>query len=438
MAPYLYRTNDYGRTWQRLVGPQTPGVRGYAHVIKEDRLNPNILYLGTEFGFFISLNRGQSWAQFKPNNFPDGLAVRDIAIQERDDDLVLATHGRGIWVIDDVSPLRQLTAQTLASTAVLIPSGPVQQRLQGNGGWAEGDAAYAGDNPPSGATITYYQKARHVIGRMKLEILDSNGKVVDEIPTSKRRGLNRVEWSMLTKPPVVPPAASLAGASTAGERFLPGNYTVRLTDAGQVTTEPLAITLDRRATFTVADREAQFAAAERIKGMFQRMSKLVAEINAVRQQAGGFAQSASAPADVKAAAAQLGGKADALRKQIVATTEGGAITGEERLREHTDEIYGAINSVEDRPTDYQMARIEALDRELKDVEAQWAAFQSGDLAGFNAKLKAANLPPLTIAEVTFDADEQARGGPAAALATDLVGMHFYGSFSSLQSKGEKD
>jgi photosystem II stability/assembly factor-like uncharacterized protein len=438
MAPYLYRTADYGRTWQRLVGPDTPGVRGYAYVIKEDRLNPNILFLGTEFGLFTSLNGGQSWAQFRPNNFPDGLAVRDIAIQERDDDLVLATHGRGIWVVDDVSPLRQLSAQVLASTAVLIPSGPVEQRLQGNGGWAEGDASYAGDNPRPGATITYYQKARHVIGRMKLEILDASGNVVDEIPTSKRRGLNRVEWSMLTKPPVVPPAASLAGSSTQGERFLPGNYTVRLTDAGQVTTEPLIVTLDKRATFKMADRQAQYAAAERIKGMFQRMSKLVAEINAVRQQAGGIAQSATAPPDVKAAAAQLGGKADALRKEIVATTEGGAITGEERLREHTDEIYGAINSVEDRPTDYQMGRIDALDRELKDVEAEWAALQAGDLAGLNAKLKAANLPPLTIAEVRFDPETQPRGGPISALASGLVGTHFYGNVSTLETTGEKD
>jgi photosystem II stability/assembly factor-like uncharacterized protein len=438
LAPYLYRTADYGRTWQRLVGPDTPGIRGYAHVIKEDRLNPNILFLGTEFGLFVSLNGGQSWAQFRPDNFPDGLAVRDIAVQERDDALVLATHGRGLWVIDDISPLRQLNAQTLASSAILIPSGPIQQRLQGNGGWAEGDASYAGDNPPGGATITYFQKARHVIGRMKLEILDSNGKVVDEIPTSKRRGLNRVQWSMLTKPPVVPPAASLAGSSTSGERFLPGHYTVRLTDAGQVMTEPLTITLDRRASFTEADREAQFAAAERIKGMFQRMSKVIAQINGVRQQAAAIAQNAAAPGDVKAAAARVGAKADAMRKEIVATTEGGAITGEERLREHTDEIYGAINSVEERPTDYQMARIDALDRELKDVEAEWATFQSGDLAAFGARLKAAGLPPLTIADASFDPDKLARGGRAASLAGSLVGMHFYGNAERLGQERDKD
>jgi photosystem II stability/assembly factor-like uncharacterized protein len=439
MQPYLYRTTDYGRTWQQLVGPGTAGVRGYAHVIKEDRLNPNILFLGTEFGLYVSLNRGQSWAQFKPNNFPDGVAVRDIALQDREDDLLLATHGRGIWVVDDISPLRALSAPILASTVSLIPSRPLEQRIEGNGGWAEGDASYAGENPADGAVITYYQKARHVIGRMKLEILDSNGKVVDELPTSKRRGLNRVVWSMRTKPPLVPPAASLAGSSTQGQRFLPGTYTVRLTKAGQVVSEPLTVSLDRRATFGVADRQAQFAASERVKSLFARMSKVVAEINGVRQQAGSLAASPSAPADVKAAASQLSDKADALRKEIVATKEGGAITGEERLREHVDQIYGAINSVEDRPTAYQTARIDALDRELAEVERQWAAMQAGDVASFNAKLKAANLPPLTIAEFRYDPDTLARGGRAAALVSGLVGTHFYGNARALeQERAEKN
>ena len=97
-----------------------------------------------------------------------------------------------------------------------------------------------------------------------------------------------------------------------------------------------------------------------------------------------------------------------------------------------------VNSVEDRPTSYEMARIDALDRELKDVEAEWAAFQSSELNGFNAKLKAASLPPVTIAEVRFDPAELARGGPAASLAAGLVGTHFYGSFATREPKGERD
>jgi hypothetical protein len=219
---------------------------------------------------------------------------------------------------------------------------------------------------------------------------------------------------------------------------LPGNYTIRLTSAGQVSTAPLTITLDRRAGFTPADRQAQYAAAERVKAMFVRMSKVVGEINGLREKAGEIAKSASAPALIKASAAALVDKADALRKQIVATTEGGAITGEERLREHTDEIYGAILGVEDRPTAYQLARIDALDRELKDVEKDWQAIQGSDVAAFNAKLKAANLAPLRIAEVRLDPDDIAGGGRVSALVSGLVGTHFYGDAASLQEQRERD
>jgi hypothetical protein len=158
----------------------------------------------------------------------------------------------------------------------------------------------------------------------------------------------------------------------------------------------------------------------------------------VRDQTAALSGVGNAPADVKAAATQVGRKADDIRKEIVATKEGGAITGEERLREHADDVYGAINSVEDRPTAYQMARIDALDRELKDVEARWAAFQSADVASFNAKLRAANLPPLTIAQVSFDPDDLARGGRISALVRGLVGTHFYGNLGATGEKAERD
>ena len=436
MTPYVYRTSDYGRTWTQLIGPGTANVRGYAHVVREDPVDPNILFVGTEFGLYASLDGGSSWADFKPDNFPD-VAVRDMAFG-RGDDLVLATHGRGIWIIDDISPLRKLTSDTLASTVALIPGAPVQQRIRGNGGWAEGDASYAGENPPSGAVITYYQKARHVIGRMKMEVLDSSGKVVDEIPVSRRVGLNRVSWTMRTKPPVVPPAASLAGASTEGERFLPGNYTIRLTKAGEVTTEPLTVTLDRRATFTIADRQAQYAAAERVKGLFARMSKLVGEINSIRDRTDTLTKDASTPAGIRSAAEKLSAKADGLRKQLVATKEGGAITGEERLREHVDDVYGGITSTEGRPPEYMLQRVDALDRELKDVETAFETFKAKDLAAFNASLQQAKLPPLTVAVMQFDLDEQPDGGRGAVLANGLVGLRFYGDMKGLEAQGERD
>lgn len=435
-SPYVFRTGDYGRTWKSLIGPRTTGVRGYAHVLKEDRVDPNILFVGTEFGLYASVDGGARWAQFKPNNFPD-VAVRDIAIQGREDDLVLATHGRGIWVIDDVSPLRALTPDTLAANAVLIAGAPVQQRIQGNGGWAEGDAVYSGENPPNGAVITYYQKARHVIGRMKLEVLDANGNVVDELPASKRKGLNRVVWAMRTKPPQVPPAAALAGSSSQGQRILPGQYTVRLTKAGEVSTAPLTIGLDRRATYTIADRQAQFAAAERVKALFARMSKLVAQMNAARGHAAQVVAKADASPAAKAEAKTLSDRVEKLRTQVVATKEGGAITGEERLRENLDYAYGAVTSTEHAPTPYALARIDALEKELNEVEKAWAALSAEVMKEMNAAALSLGLEPVELAEIEVG-DDGARGGAVEALARGLVGTRFMGNLSALAQSGEQD
>jgi hypothetical protein len=411
-------------------------VKGYAHVVKEDRVDPNILFVGTEFGLFMSRDRGGSWEEFRPGNFP-AVAVRDIAVAAQGDDLVLATHGRGIWIIDDISPVRALSPAVMASDVTLIRSEPVQQRIRGNGGWAEGDATYVGQNPVDGAVITYYQKARHVLGRMKLEIIDPNGKVIDELPTSKRKGLNRVVWSMRTNPPQVPPAASLAFASTQGQRVMPGTYTVRLTKAGKVTEMPLVVGLDKRATFSVADRQAQYDAAERVKGLFVRMSALTAGLNAVKAQAQAVAANPATTPASKAKALALIDKADALRKQVVATTEGGAITGEERLRENMDMAYGAITATEARPTRYALARVDALEKELAEVETGFAALKAGDAAALNIALLADGVPAIDLAAVQPRADD-ARGGPAAAVGSAMVGIRYTGAMSALRTSRKRN
>ena len=133
----------------------------------------------------LASTAAQHWAQFKGGDFP-AVAVRDLAVQPRDHDLVLATHGRGIWIIDDITPLRALDAADAREAGGVLPArAAVQQRIDGVGGWAEGDAAFVGANPPSDAVITYYQQTRHLFGDIKLEVLDANGKFVDTIPTQQ-------------------------------------------------------------------------------------------------------------------------------------------------------------------------------------------------------------------------------------------------------------
>jgi photosystem II stability/assembly factor-like uncharacterized protein len=407
MAPWVYRTADFGKTWTRIAGPEQ-GVKGYAHVIKEDLVRKDLLYLGTELGLFISVDGGKSWAEFKGNDFP-AVAVRDLQIHPRDGDLILATHGRGIWIIDDLAPLRALSQQTLAQEAAFLPWRPTQQRIAGQGGWSEGDATFTGANPANGAVITYYQRTRHLFGPIKLEILDAQGNLVDTVPASKRRGLNRVAWTMQVKPPRVPRAAAVAFAGSQGPRVVPGTYTVRLTKGAHEYRTKLEIGLDRRAPWTVADRRAQFEAAMKGHALFGEMSDLVDRIDAAAKALEPRLKARPEDGQIKALVA----KVDAAKKKIVATKEGGAITGEERIREHTDHLYSALLSWEGKPAGYLIARTEALRHELGDVRAEFDALQP-QIHALGLRLEPRSSPSALAAGCVVSRGERCGAANAAA------------------------
>ncbi len=412
MNPWVFRTDDYGKTWTRLVGDGA-GVRGYAHVVKQDPLKPSLLYVGTELGLWVSLDAGAHWAQFRPNNFPS-VAVRDLQIHPREHDLVLATHGRGIWIVDDVTPLRALGPDTVQKSAVFLPSRPVQQRLQAQAGWVEGDASFVGENPPSGAVITFYQRTRHLYGRIKLEILDAQGKVLDTIVPPKRRGLNRVVWNMQLKPPRVPRAAQVAFSSSQGPRVVPGTYTVKLTRGTEVVTEKLVIGLDRRAPWKLADRKLQFDAAQRIAGTFGDMSDLIAKLDSAAAGTNDRLQKLDAKDPLVPRLKTLAQKIEEARRKIVATKEGGAITGEERIREHLDHLYGAVNGWEGRPAKYQLERLDALKHELADVNQEFQTIVKTEVAPIGELLQQRHLAPIVIADRDGDEDGDSDGMTSTA------------------------
>ncbi len=389
MRPYVFKTMDYGKTWKALP-VQESGARGYAHVIKEDTVNSNLLFLGTEFGLWISVDGGQRWAQYKGSNFP-AVAVRDFQIQPGTSDLVLATHGRGIWIIDDISPLRALTAETMAADAVFLPIPAAVQWMETSGGWAEGDATYTGPSRPGEAAIPYYQRTRHIFGDLKIEIFDSQGKLVDTIASSKHRGVNRATWSMRLKPPIVPPAASALFGAAIGPRALPGTYTVKMTKGDKVYSAQLSVVLDPRARFTVGDRKAQFDLATRLAGMLNHMSWAVDSIIGVRDAANQRAARLAESHPLRKGLADLADGADKIRSKIVATKEGGMITGEERLREYLGGLYGDVNGYEGRPTDSQVARADVLARELEDVIKELADLTTRRLPELNRQLEANKL-----------------------------------------------
>jgi len=418
MKPYLYKTTDYGATWTALP-VQEQGIRGWAHVIKEDTVNPNLLFLGTEFGLWISIDGGQRWAQYKGANFP-AVAVDDLVVHPRTADLVLATHGRGIWIIDDITPLRSLSADIMSKEAAFLPAPPAVQYLEAGGGWSEGDATFFGPNRPGAAQIPYYQRSRHIFGDLKIEILDAQGKFVDTVPSSKRRGINRAQWSMRLKPPKVPPAASALGGASVGPRVLPGTYTVKMTKGDQTYTTQISVVLDPRAKYTVEDRRAQFELVNKLGGLLNHMSWLVDAIIGVRDGATRDAAKLPANDPLKQRLTSLADAADKMRGRIVATTEGGAITGEERLREFLGDVYGNVNGYDGRPNEEQVKRTDALGRELDDVVKEFNLLVSQQVNSANQQLSAKKLPAVpVISEADWQKANLGDGGAAGGAKPDL-------------------
>jgi len=399
MHPYAYKTTDFGKSWTPLIASDAP-VKGYAHVIKQDLRNPDLLFLGTELGLWVSLDGGRQWAQYKGGDLPN-VAVRDLAIHPRDNDLVIATHGRGIWIVDDITPLRALTPGVLAKDVVFLQTAPVEQKLSSFGGWVNGDAAFEGANAPQDAVITYYQRRRHIFGDMKMEVAGADGKTISSVPTSKRRGLSRALWSMRLSAPTVPPAASADFGAARGPRVLPGTYTVRLSKAGTTYATPMEIVQDPRSKHSLADRKAQFDLAMKLRDELGTMSAAVERINDVRlaldDRASKLPAADALTKNLRSASSQV----DELRKRIVATKEGGMITGEERLREFLTTLYGNVLFYDGAPTQDQMQRADAIARELADVTHDFDAWSAKELPSINtalAKKKLDPIKPITVAE----------------------------------------
>ncbi len=226
MAPHVYRTRDLGRTWEAL---STEGVAGYCHVVREDPVNPDLLFLGTERGLFITVDGGRHWAQYR-EDFPV-VPVNDLVIHPREHDLVIATHGRGIWIIDDFQPLRHLTREGLAQDVFLLPSPPAYQVTRQGKQHFPGENVFIARNPGEDARIIYALSKRHLVGEMKLEIFGPDGELIKTLPGGKRKGINLVSWEMRLKPPRVTSSGVLdpytAFAGSVGPAAPEGTYTLQ-------------------------------------------------------------------------------------------------------------------------------------------------------------------------------------------------------------------
>lgn len=317
--PYAYRTRDLGRTWTSITGDLP--ARGGTHAIAEDHVDPNLLFIGTEFAAYVSKNGGRNWAKIA--GVPT-IKVAEIAIQKRENDLVLGTFGRGIYIVDDYTPLRTTTIQTLADVATLYPARNAvlfvpTQHYGGRGKAFQGEMLWGADNPPYGAVITYYLKdALRTLKQQRVEaeraaeragqpikyptpdelraeaaeeapailltIADSAGKPIRVITGPTGRGMQRVAWDLRvpahTLPAVRPPSAEedFFSEGPTGPYVIPGKYSVSVSQrVGGVVTqqagpETFNVVLDPGGTATLADHSARWQFQEKLQDLRRRLA----------------------------------------------------------------------------------------------------------------------------------------------------------------------
>jgi photosystem II stability/assembly factor-like uncharacterized protein len=315
-TPYVYRTTDYGRTWKSLV---TDDIDGYCLAIAQDPVDENLLFLGTEFGLFVSVDGGSSWSKYT-HGFPT-VATRDLIVHPREHDLVIGTHGRAAYVIDDIRPLRGLTAEILAEPLHLfeIPTAQQYRVKQTGASRFPGATEFRGDNRPYGALISYSlnvpglphpdddaERARKQAERdsrsaesggdevveveekkkdepeVELEIRARDGEVIRHFSAPARLGINRVAWDLRRDAFDEPPTTGPRWFQPRGPQVIPGEYSVTLTYGDHVAEGTIRVFGDPRFSITLTDRQAREAAQLRAGAMQETVADAVRRIAEAR------------------------------------------------------------------------------------------------------------------------------------------------------------
>jgi hypothetical protein len=333
------------------------------------------------------------WGQFSAG-MPAAVSVRDIAIHPREHDMILGTHGRGIYIVDDITPLRKLTQKTLESDVAFLDSRAWTMPIFAFEFSFNGDGEFEGQVPQEAAYLTYYLKKRHIVGDLKLEIYDKDGKLVSTVPGGKRRGINRVAWPMRLPPPKFPPATQPVFFAAFGPRVPAGTYTVKMIKGKDSYTSQVALVHDPRSKHSPEDRAAQREMALKLYGMLGRMTMVVDSITDARDQARARAARLPAGDSLRKRLEVLEKAMEEQRRALVSVKEGEVVSGEDKLREELGMLYGMVNLNEGRPTQSQITRMETLGTDLEAAYAKFQGAVSKELASLNAALKGKKLEAL--------------------------------------------
>jgi photosystem II stability/assembly factor-like uncharacterized protein len=377
-TPYTYKTTDMGKTWKSVI---TKDIPTFVRHIKEDLVNPNLLFLGTEMGLYVTVDGGQNWSPFK-NNMP-AVAVHYMAIHPETNDLVMATHGRGIIIIDDISPLRQITKEAINKELHFFNLRPTI--ISEQSAFAEGGDAgeYVGDNPSRLAKIIYSLKSRHTFGKMSLEVFDKDGKKVGDLAPGKSKGINIVNWDYSLKPPKVAKGKTFDRGGFTSPRLPAGVYTAKVMKGSNTFEHKIELKSDPNSMHTDADRAAQFETTMKLYNMTEQLAHVVDQVDAMRAAT---ADRLAKNVKLKKVAEPMIKEMDTFKETLVVTKGDNYVgSAEPQFREKLSSLFGEIASYAGKPSNAQMANVKVMESRLADTQTKLEALKA-NVAKLNLQL----------------------------------------------------
>ncbi len=397
--PYIFKTTDGGKSFSNITG-NLP-ANAYVHVVREDPKNTSLLYAGTEIGIYASWDNGKNWMELNMKNFPR-VAVHDILIHPRDNDLIVATHGRSVWVFDDAAVLQNMNPTVMQSTGYVFAPRAAYRFATMMTRYGIGDKPFKGQNPPNGAIITYYLKDKaDEKTPVKMQVFDSANKMVAEVKNlAKEKGINRATWNLAQegarqrRPPT--PEQLEFGFSPRGPQVLPGNYTVKIFVADKLIGEQkVEVKIDPTVQISSADLQTQYDLGMRLRDLVSVTNDGLRQLDSVKIQTEQIESVAKdrlteVPAELTKAFTDFKKKTTDLLNDLASNPED-SIRAPNKFSDQLNSLYFTISGGNSAPTPTMKDNYEMLRQAFPTKIAQINKFITEDTANFNKVLQKYNL-----------------------------------------------
>ncbi len=355
MTPYAYKTTDLGKTWKNII--PSKDVYGFVRNIQEDYVNPDLLFLGTEFGLYITVDGGNSWAKFT-KNMPS-VAVHFIDMHKETNDLVMGTHGRGVIIIDDISPLREIKSETLSSKLHFF-SGD-SYTMNDYGGFSDNfgrETQFVGENPSLDCEIKYLLPKRHTFGKMTFEIHDMDGNLLTKLGAGKSKGINIVNWNYTIKQPKIAKGKTFSFGGFTSPRVAAGKYKAVIKKGRDTYEKVFDVEYDKKTGLNSNERKMQYEVVMKMYNMVQDLAYLVYKLDAIVKDEKTNKKTAS--------------KLNELKETLVITTGDNYVgMAKRQLREKMADLYSKIASSYDKPSENELNNLSLIEDEFNRAKTKF-------------------------------------------------------------------